>query len=297
MKQELQIVLNKIKKKFWKDFIFLKPNFLIPGVGRSGTTTLYSYLKQHPEIYMNEYKEPNYFSRYYHLGQNWYSSQFKSKRNFSLIGEASTPYFDTIKATKRIYHFNPNFKLIFMLRNPVDRAFSHYKWDIENWGELRSFEELLIKSDRYLWPGKYYTHISRFLRFFKKKNMLFIIFERFIEEKYENLKKVCEFLDINPNFKFNPNLVNKNPSRMPCSLSLQRFKKEKLSIEPIEPISIRFTKLGIGLIIQKVNHFYKCRDFPKFKENTKRYLKKYYEKEILKLEKLINENLIIWKTI
>ena len=60
-----------------KSTIILKPNFLIPGAGRSGTTTLYEYLKQHPEIFLSEKKEPVFFSNYYELGEKWYLQNFK----------------------------------------------------------------------------------------------------------------------------------------------------------------------------------------------------------------------------
>ena len=119
------------------------------------------------------------------------------------MGEASTQYFYTEKATKRIYDYNPDFKLVFIIRNPVIRAFSNYKREIQVWGESQSFEEILKKNNRYTWPAMYHTHLSRFLRYFPKSHLHIIIFEKFIKDVSKYLKEIYKFLEINPIFKFN----------------------------------------------------------------------------------------------
>ena len=163
----------------------LKPNFLIPGSGRAGSTFLHSCLKQHPEIFFSTIKEPSFFSKYFELGEKWYLNHFKSTRNYPIVGEASTQYFYREKATKRIYDFNPDFKLVFTIRNPVVRAYSNYKREVQMWGESRSFEEIIKNDTRYTWPAMYYTHLSRYLKYFPKSQLYIIVFENLI--KNENL--------------------------------------------------------------------------------------------------------------
>jgi len=269
---------------------------LLAGVGRAGSTFLYSCLKQHPEIYLSTIKELRYFSSNYELGQNWYLKNFKSKSNFLAVGEASTEYMYSLKATKRMYDFNPDFKIIFMLRNPVERAFSNYKREIQVWGESRTFETILEEGDRYTRPGMYYTHMTRFLKYFPKENLKFVVFEKFIKITNDYLKEICEFLNVNPRFKFNSSASNINPSKMPINLPLQRLNRKLYYFNPKEHILKQALRIGCGVALNYINHLYnKQQKFPKMKESTRRYLKEYFKDEVSKLEELIGEDLTIWK--
>ncbi|MEA3469299.1 MAG: sulfotransferase, partial [Thermodesulfobacteriota bacterium] len=108
----------------------MKPNFFLIGAARSGTTSLHKYLEAHPEIFMSEVKEINYFSnnRYWEKGINWYESHFKTATE-KIRGEASTSYtnYPLIKdVPKRLFHYLPDAKFIYILRDPIDRFLSHY---------------------------------------------------------------------------------------------------------------------------------------------------------------------------
>lgn len=295
MKQEsLKILITKFSNLFIRSSVKLKPNFLIPGAGRSGTTTLYNYLKQHPEVFLPENKEPNFFSLNYNLGYKWYLHQFRSVKKVKAVGEASTTYFDHENAIKKIYKFNPNFKLIFILRNPVERAFSGYKWDIQHLGEIRSFKDIIRENERYLWPGKYFYHISRFLNYFPKNKMIFIIFEKFIKNELKYMKKISEFLGLNPSFNFDSKKIKKNPSKMPLSISLQKKINKSFNSNPKEHISKRTIKYGCRIVLNRINHLWKFQDFPNMDEITRNYLRNYFKKEIIKLEEIIEKDLSLW---
>jgi hypothetical protein len=129
------------------------PDFLIIGSQKCGTTSLYQYLSYHPCIYPASKKEVGYFDRYYSGDRSWYRSHFPSslykyyrhtlcKRPF-LTGEASTGYIVIPQALRRIAHLLPYIKLILLLRNPVDRAYSHYHHTRRAGLEPYSFEEAL----------------------------------------------------------------------------------------------------------------------------------------------------------
>ena len=218
---------------------------------------------------------------------------FKSLKEYHAVGEASTQYFYTAKTPKKIYEFNPDFKLIFIIRNPVVRAYSNYNREIQVWGESRSFEEII---DRYTGPSMYYTHLSRFLKFFPKAQMRIIILEKFIKNVDRYLKEICEFLEINPKFKFNPNKFTRNPSKMPISLRLQKLNKNFFYLNRREHFLLQAIRVGCRGVIDSINHlFYKSREFPKIKKSMKKNLKNYFHDEILKLEELIEEDLSVWK--
>src|SRR5688572_7713518 len=120
------------------------PNFLIIGAAKAGTTSLYSYLNQHPQIFMSPVKEPNFFAlegeklnfrgpgdaqvinRYSITQLESYRAHFKGITQETCIGEASTLYLDHPKAVERIQHYTPKARLITILRDPVERAFSNF---------------------------------------------------------------------------------------------------------------------------------------------------------------------------
>ena len=294
----LQTGFEKILNFSDKSYIKLRPNFLIPGSGRAGSTFLHSCLKQHPEIYFSTIKEPSYFSRYYDLGEEWYLKHFVSKKIYPIVGEASTQYFYNVKATKRIYDFNPEFKLLFIVRNPVLRAYSNYTREIQLWGETRSFEEIIQKDDRYTQPAMYYTHLSRYLNYFQRDQLFIIIFEKFIKNINQYLKKICEFLEINSNFKFDPNKFSRNPSKVPLNPYFQKFNKNLFRFDRRDPFIIQAIRVGGREVINSINHiFYKSRQFPDMSNSSKKYLKNLFYNEIEKLEELLEEDLSIWKNV
>lgn len=105
------------------------PGFLIIGVQRCGTSSLYDYLVQHPRIVGARRKEVRYFNRYYSRGLNWYRSFFPAKISApagSMTGEATPEYIFNPHVIERVKSLLPDVRLIVMLRNPSDRAYSHY---------------------------------------------------------------------------------------------------------------------------------------------------------------------------
>ena len=287
------VKLSQLSKK---KRLTLRPNFLIPGSGRSGSTFLYSCLQQHPQIFFSTIKEPSYFSKYYDLGEKWYLNHFKSKKYYPIVAEASTQYFYRVKATKRMYDFNPDFKLVFIVRNPVIRAISNYNREVQMWGESRPFEDIIEKDNRYTWPAMYYTHLSRYFKYFPKSQIKVLVFEKFIKNVEKFLKEVCEFLIVNPNFKFKPRKFKQNPSKMPISMRVQKLNKKYFELNRREPLVAQAFRVGCRSLINFSNHlFYKSREFPEVKKATEKYLKDFFNEEILKLEELLDEDLSIWR--
>lgn len=231
------------------------------------------------------------------MGEKWYLKNFRCFKKISAVGEASTQYFYIKKAAKRIYEFNPDFKLIFILRNPVERIISNYKREIHVWGESRKFEDIMkLKSNRYLWASLYYTHLTRFFNYFPIENLYVIVFEKFILNPEKYLKKLCAFLNINPNYNFELKKIIKNPSKMPISVNLQKLNKKFFYLNRREPLLIQLYRLGGNMTINSFNQiFYKSREFPRININSIDSLKNSLIDEVKKLEDLINEDLSIWK--
>jgi hypothetical protein len=124
------------------------PDFLIIGAMRAGTTSLYSYICQHPQVAPSLRKEIHFFDRNFHKGHNWYRAHFPCCRSSNILTGEATPYylFHPV-APLRINDTLPGIKLIAILRNPVDRAYSHYWQKIRRGRETLSFADALAAED------------------------------------------------------------------------------------------------------------------------------------------------------
>lgn len=186
---------------------FRKPNFIIIGAAKSGTTTLYQYLCRHPQVYMCRLKEPDFFSidRNYARGLDWYYSLFKEAKHNQICGEASTTYSRLHQhptTVERIAKTVPNVKLIYIMRHPVDRAYSFYRHrqkgslHKQEYAVSNTFEETIKKQSEFIDSSHYYYQIRQYLQFFPREAFLFLLMEDLIERSAETLKKILAFVDV-----------------------------------------------------------------------------------------------------
>jgi len=209
------------------------PDFIIIGAARCGTTSLYEYLMQHPDIYQGVGKEIHYFEQLYKRGINWYKVCFPLKiqkffinnilRKRFLTGEATPRYLDHPAVPKRIQKLIPNVKLIVLLRNPIDRTFSHYAMNVKNGFEKLEFEqaiknetervkeayEFILKTNEhsldyylyaYLERSTYVNKIRRWFEVFPKEQIMIIQSEEFFSNPSKIYNKVLKFLNL-PRFE------------------------------------------------------------------------------------------------
>ena len=186
------------------------PNFLCVGAEKSGTTSLQDILIQHPDIFVPEAVEPHFFDfddRYLKKGVEWYHTTYFSKwAGQSAVGEFTPAYMYLEKVPERIYEtLGSEIKLLFSLRNPVDRAYSQYLMYRRNGFESDDFEtanrkELAAARDRspgYITRGLYSEQIERYLHYFPRENMLFLSFEEdFIQNRKTTLGRIQDFLGV-----------------------------------------------------------------------------------------------------
>ena len=208
------------------------PNFLCVGAQKAGTTTLYQVLKQHPDIYLPEIKEPHFFDEHYEKGVNWYEENFFSQYGKEKsIGEITPAYLYIDDVPQRIRDtLGEDVKLIFIFRNPADRAYSHYLMSKFNGFEKASFEEVMEAEQRsthrkiaeerrfsYKNRGFYGKQLEKYLEVFPKSNMLFLLFEELTSpDKDKVYKKIFQFLEVDDlpldfNIKSNTAKKVKNP--------------------------------------------------------------------------------------
>lgn len=184
------------------------PDFLIIGAAKSGTTTLYEYLCRHPQIFMSTPKEPEFFARdeNYARGIKWYSSLFNNAQPDQLCGEASTIYTRAPQFTHtaaRIAQHIPHAKLIYVMRHPVDRAYSHYVQRIKTAQNTKqklqvddTFEERIQRESFFIDSSNYILQLEHYLPLFPKESFLFLLMKDVLYNSTYTLAKVCRFLEI-----------------------------------------------------------------------------------------------------
>lgn len=204
------------------------PNFIIIGSMKAGTTSLYDYLTQHPQIIPASKKEIHFFSNNFEMGKLWYQSHFppKSKIGGKIItGEASPYYLFNPFAPKRIHRLLPNVKLIALFRNPVDRAISHYFHEVRAKRETMSLEEAMVTEEKRIeedftrmmkneyYHGNIYQHFSykrrgiyvdqlrSYMNYFRRDRVLILCSEELFENPEEVIREVFTFLGVDNEFR------------------------------------------------------------------------------------------------
>ena len=223
------------------------PNFMCIGAAKSGTTTLYDILRQHPEIFISAFKEPHFFdiSENYKNGIQWYEKNYFSNVNTEIIADFTPSYLFEKKAPERIYKdLGENVKFVVLLRNPVDRAYSHYLHSVRDEHENLDFEQALkeekgrlekcIKEGDYLYylrhsyfhQGLYSDMIERYLQYFPLEHFLFIHFEEdFLQKREQTVIKILDFLGIDNKAALKIDLKS-NPASKARSKKLKKIMKK-----------------------------------------------------------------------
>jgi len=185
------------------------PNFIIIGAAKSATTTLTTVLPKHPDIFISKKKEPKFFGRYYHKGWTWYASRFEKGRGFALRGEGSTMYTSKTKIYRHtpelMHRYLPNLKLIYIVRNPLDRIVSQWRHYRGRHPDCADFKELIRDKDMkklLLGCSMYFERLSRFREFYPDKQIHCMTFEDLLTTPEQSLKDVLQFLGVEPNVKW-----------------------------------------------------------------------------------------------
>ena len=225
----------------WTSPLRVLPDFFVIGAGRTGTTSLYHYLDQHPSLSKSAYDELGYFDDSYHLGLNWYRFLFPSiftkyliklKTNNFMTYDVTPSYVRRPWNAKRIKKLFPDTKLIVILRNPVDRTYSHYHL-AEQFGETRTFEEIVkedmdnilnwnidLKDDNYfankveksfLARGFYAEQLSIWFKLFSKNQIMIVSSEQLASDTKNTMNSIFQFLNL-PKFEI-PNTKKVNVSQ------------------------------------------------------------------------------------
>ena len=291
------------------------PNFFVVGVQKAATTSLHNYLANHPDIYLPEQKETKFFIRknLYKKGIQFYEEQFFSDwSGETAVGEVDPDYIYYDEAIENIGHHLDvkKLKFIFLLRNPVERAFSHYLMTYRRGLETLSFEDAINQESSrlvsgsfdskahysYVDRGFYLRQIERFLLHVDKTQMLFLLTEDLKEDPGTCLKRVFEFLNVS---MFTPENIGNSyhGAKVPISAGLQR---RIIAADGIEKKLLRmllpYKPLREKLRTKLLEWNQRSGKNIELNQKTRRKLVEMYRSEIRELELFLGRNLDIWLT-
>jgi hypothetical protein len=309
-----------------------KPDFFIVGAAKSGTTALQQTVASHVDVYMSPIKEPNFFYNEVAIkelrsglqeklkkenaakwinngmqGELWnafirdealYKKLFSKARTNQRCGEASVSYLYSIKAAENIFSYNPNAKIIIMLRNPVDRAWSHFNMEqrmglvsgnfLQEFNKHKSISNPIWGKDAiFLSGGNYYEQVKRYLDIFPKEQVLICLYDDYKINPQDTINKILTFIGVTINS--NSELIKNKKANEARKSIIDDFLPEgglKSSLRKL----VQF--VGLHRLLKKMLSKESKEQLP---SEYRFLLKEYYEPEIEKLEKLISVNLNNWK--
>ena len=296
------------------------PNFLIIGAAHSGTTALYYYLNQHPQIYMSPIKETNYFA---FEGENLdcyvpfldklkessarsleeYLMLFKKVSNEIAIGEASPIYLISPGAAQRIQDCIPNVKLIAILRDPVERLYSGV---IRISGEQAIADLYKALNKKYFLKRKevfdkistslFYDRLKQYFNLFKREQIRVYLYEQLCNGSEYLIQDIFQFLEVDS--KFVPDIVTRyNSSGLRKNTLLRRIIYGPQT-RPIKLIAKRNLPSAMLVVLAKIQHNFNQQNLlkppPLPLELRRQLIQTYYREDILKLEDLLQRDLSKW---
>jgi hypothetical protein len=181
-----------------------RPNFIVIGAMKAGTTSLYHYLRSHPQVFMAPIKELDFFVEdgNWKRGFAWYTKQFEEAGPHAIaVGEASTAYSkhpSVPGVPERIAAHIPHARLIYILRDPIERIRSHYQHRVSVGAEREPLHRAVTHNAMYLDCSRYAAQVDEYLRYFNRDQLLLITSERLRHDRAETVSRVYEFLGVTP---------------------------------------------------------------------------------------------------
>lgn len=298
------------------------PNFFVVGAPKCGTTALYDMLRQHPEIYMSPLKEPHFFTfdgdapvfngpgghyyqRYAVQRRLDYLLLFASASEELAIGEVSPSYLFSPFAASRIFKNYPDSRIIVLLRQPADRAYSRYQYNrfhlIEHLNSFQKALELETTRKRMGWlpvffykeEGSYYSHLKRYFELFPREQIRVYLYEDFNRAPSVVLADLFRLLGVDESFV--PILRRRNVTRVPKVELLHRLamNSDKYGDDckrALTPFLSRSLLSAVKLVDDRFNLTVP----PPMEPDTRMALTEGYRDEIVKLQDLIGRDLSDW---
>lgn len=286
------------------------PTFFLAGVPKAGTTSLHSYLGEHPDIFMSEVKEPHYFSWEDDGWPQWavrerrdYEALFSSARSGQQRGESSTWTLYSEGAPRRIAKAVPHARIIAVLRNPTDRAFSNWAFNYGRGYDLIDTFEAALNAEperiargnawhlHYTAAGLYYAQVERYLELFNREQLLILLFEELSADTQTTVERVYDFLGVDPTFRPDTNAVH-NSTYLPRSRRLHNFLWRSNSLRSALKKVLPF---GLSTFLGKQLRTRNRTAPPRLAPKTRHRLNELFQDDVTSLSELLGRDLTeVW---
>ena len=283
------------------------PNFFIIGAAKCGTTSLHYYLAQHPEIFLTKVKEPHFFDNdnEYVKGYDYYLDRYyKGSETYKIRGEATPNYLHQGEkvAGRILQDVGSDLKFVVLLRDPVQRAYSHYQHMVRNGLEQRDFNSALdVDKSRseidgwytYYLDGFYYNQLQSWVETFGRERFLFLLSDELSGSPAASLSQIYDFLGVDRDFQIS-NLSRKNTQGQSRSKLLMKILNTQNPIKAIaKAIVPKSRRRNIETFIRKLNTR-RIESNDKISADIAATLKQAYRNDILQLEELVSKDLSSW---
>tara|TARA_B100000161_G_scaffold265467_1_gene241838 strand:+ start:1028 stop:1885 length:858 start_codon:yes stop_codon:yes gene_type:complete len=284
----------------------MKCNLFIIGAAKSGTTSLCEYITQHPKVFIPNIKEPHFFSNIKQTTTTRvinnikeYSQLYKNRKEQYLCDGSTSYLFFSKRTALKIKKYNKHAKIILLLRNPIDRLYSHYLMAKEMVGEEVNDIRFVINEDYrtkqgyhdskvnpYLAPSFYFKNVEEYLNRFSKENVHIVIFEDLIANLDHEMSQIFSFLNLE-NICVNSKIYNSYKKMRNTYLNKVIFNKQSAFLKTIIPRKIKYFLKNI---------LYKKSEKPTLDKKIREKLHIIFNDDIEKLYKLTQkESILKWK--
>ncbi len=292
------------------------PNFVCPGAARSATTALYYLLIQHPQIFLPALKETRFFTQDYEKGLKWYEETYYANvQNEPAIGDISPVYLVDERCPKRLHDaLGADTRIIFMLRDPVERAYSHYSMLRNHHFEDLPFAEAVARSEdaritksleryehkygfQYVKESTYSEAIARYLDYFSADRIKYVLFEEFTADTSAQLTGIVDFLGLPQGFDFALDVYLNRSGGSSSSRLNKVFYNNALAKKARDLIQMN-TGWKTQSMLKKVKTTLlkgKDSEAPRLDLEIRTKLYADFEEEIVRLEALLDRELSVWR--
>ncbi len=288
-----------------------KLDFIGIGAAKSGTTWLADKLREHPQIFIPELKELVYFNAYlsrmpgtknpeFEKPLDWYHDFFKESKEGMVNGEISVEYLINENTAQSIYEYNPNVKILAILRYPPKQLYSLYLYLVQR-GVLNypSFEKAIEKRPDLFLEYHYHRHLSRFYNIFPAENIKVLLFDELKKDNQAFYKEVLDFLgvdEIYPESLNSKSNETKEPRVKWLNYMIQNTRQfiTRYRMEWLLPVLRYSGILPLGMLIRDKLNVKKMTKKEPLQASTEAFLKQHYLEDIKLLEGLIDKDLSAW---
>jgi hypothetical protein len=280
-----------------------RPNLFLVGAMKSGSTTLHDYLSEHPDIFMSTDKEPGFFVPEFwkNKSEEKYNQLFTEAKSEIYLGESSTHYTKLptyLGVAEKIYQYNSNAKIIYIVRHPIKRTISHYlhnRRDLYLHAENRDILNAIEQDEIYTAYSHYAMQIKPYYDYFGKANVCIVLFEEMIASPEKVLKEIFQWLDVDPDFpiknskKSNATPVVASTVRGGGLLNKLRYSSFWNWLSPLFPQQLK--KLGNIMAEKKESVIISSVE----NDEVHNKLRSLYQAQTHDLEELTERSFAVWK--